>query len=298
MLTISYPAQIETQLAIFSAVAGDGQPVILLHGLGASHYDWQLLIPELVSAGYRCFAPDLPGHGESEKPGASADYHIEVFYKQLEAWFDAQPITKPAIFIGHSMGGYLSLLFSLRRPESVHGLVLVDPVFSPSQFPPFAGILKRRPELGVKAIRYAPSWLIFALTGLDPTTSKYFSEEERKRVAEDYKRASPYIMYVTSSFTELLPHLSMLYKPTLVVWGDSDRTLAPKKFPVLVDRLRNAAGYAIAGGGHQPHLSHADEVNSKILVFVDKLQKSPAPEADSTSQPLKELAEKMFADRL
>lgn len=287
----------QTQPAINTTVAGEGQPIVLLHGLGASNYDWQILMPELVDAGYRCFAPDLPGHGDSAKPDVHTEYHIEIIYNQLEAWLDAQPITKPAIFIGHSMGGYLSLLFSLRRPERVHGLVLVDPLFSPSQFPPFAGILKHRPELGVKAMRFAPSWLIFALTGLDPTTSKYFSDEERKRVAEDYKRASPYIMYVTSTFTELLPHLSRLYKPAMVVWGDSDRTLAPKKFPLLVDRLQNAAGFAIRGGGHQPHLSHADEVNPKILAFVDQLQKSSVPEFDPASESLKASAEKLFGDR-
>ncbi len=272
--------------------------MVLLHGLGASNYDWQLLMPELVSAGYRCYAPDLLGHGESAKPDTSQQYHIEIFYNYLETWFDLQQITQPAIFIGHSMGGYLSLLFSLRRPELVRGLVLVDPLFSPSQFPPLTEILKHRPELGVKAMRYAPSWLIFALTGLDPTTSKYFSDAERKRVAEDYKRASPYIMYVTSSFGELLPQMSQLYKPTLVVWGDNDRTLAPNKFPVLVERLQNAAGIAIHGGGHQPHLSHADEVNSKILEFADRLQESPAPNIDPSTESVKALAEKLFSDRI
>jgi pimeloyl-ACP methyl ester carboxylesterase len=109
------------------------------------------LMPELVSAGYRCYAPDLLGHGESAKPDTSQQYHIEIFYNYLETWFDSQQIKQPAIFIGHSMGGYLSLLFSLRRPELVRGLVLVDPLFSPSQFPPLTGILKHRPEIGVKA---------------------------------------------------------------------------------------------------------------------------------------------------
>jgi pimeloyl-ACP methyl ester carboxylesterase len=180
----------------------------------------------------------------------------------------------------------------------VRGLVLVDPLFSPSQFPPLTGILNRRPELGVKAIRYAPSWLIFALTGLDPTTSKYFSDADRKRVAEDYKRASPYVMYVTSTFSELLPHLSKLYKPTLVVWGDNDRTLAPKKFPMLVNRLHDAAGFAVRGGGHQPHLSHAGEVNPKILDFVDMIQKAKAPGFDSSNESIKELAGKFFGDRI
>jgi pimeloyl-ACP methyl ester carboxylesterase len=272
---------------------GRGTPALLFHGLGASNHDWDLLIPDLVATGYQCYAPDLPGHGDSLKPDDIQRYHVEEIYTEIETWASRQSISEPAVVIGHSLGGYLSLLYAMRNPGKVRAMILVDPLFSHSQLPVSAGMLNRHLKWAVMAMQYAPQWLIYALTGLDPQTSKYFSDRDRKRVAEDYKRASPNIMYITQSVSDLTPQLKWLDQPALVLWGNKDRTLSPNTFPRLVNLLHDARGIPVDGSGHQPHLSHPKQVNHSILQFLHHLQEFPSNrqvEQLTKSQPLNSAA--------
>jgi pimeloyl-ACP methyl ester carboxylesterase len=252
------------------------EPILLIHGLGASRHDWDILAPQLEKLGHQTFTPDLLGHGESFKPRDPRRYNIEQIFAHLYNWVEQQPIESPAVFIGHSMGGFLSLLYAMRFPERVAGLVLVDPLYSPAQLPPLAGYLQRYPQLGAKAMEFAPEWLIHTVTGLDPATNKYFSRENREQIVEDYKRASPNIMYLTNTFYDLAPHVSSIDIPALILWGANDRTLLPETFPRLVSAIENGSGKAVPKAGHQPHLSHADQVNPSIIQFVETLENSPA----------------------
>jgi pimeloyl-ACP methyl ester carboxylesterase len=258
----------------FYEVTGQGQPVVLVHGLAASRRDWDFLVPDLIQAGYQCYRLDLLGHGASSKPRDVRRYTIEDLYAHMDAWLAWQDLRQPAIFIGHSMGGFLSLLYALRNPGRVESLTLVDPLFSPQQLPPMSGFLQRYPHVGAKAIQLAPEWLLHTMTGFDPATSKYFSAENRQQLVDDYKRASPNIMYLTSSFYDLSPHLAEIDHPSLVLWGLNDRTLLPESFPRLAGLLGQSWMRAIPQAGHQPHLSHPQEVNPAILNF---LQAESAP---------------------
>lgn len=249
-------------------VAGQGQPVVLVHGMAASRRDWDFLVPELVQAGYRTYRLDLLGHGASSKPRDVRRYTIEDLYAHLDAWLARQDITGPAVFVGHSMGGFLSLLYALRNPGRVKSLTLVDPLFSPRQLPPMSSLLQRYPHIGAKAMEIAPDWLLHTMTGFDPATSKFFSDENRQQLVDDYKRASPNIMYLTGSFYDLSPHLAAIDQPALVMWGLNDRTLTPESFPRLAQLLGAAQTRAIPQAGHQPHLSHPQEVNPVILSFL------------------------------
>lgn len=256
-------------------IIGQGKPVVLIHGLGASRQDWNLLIPKLLTAGYQCISLDLLGHGESDKPLDSSYYHIENIYTQFIDWLDVNQFSEPTAFIGHSMGGFISLLTALRRPNLVRSLALIDPLYSPIQLPLFSHFIQKYPEVSAKAMELAPEWLIYTLAGFDPTTSKFFDEENRRRVANDYKRASPNIFYLTRSFFDLKPSLSEINKPALVLWGDSDRTLLPDTFPELVNSLPFARSHTIPGAGHQPHLSHPEHISGEVLKFLKQVERMP-----------------------
>lgn len=255
-------------------VAGEGPPVVLIHGMAASRRDWDFLVPELVKAGYSCYRLDLLGHGESKKPRDTRRYTIEEIYAHLAAWLGWQDLQEPAIFIGHSMGGFLSLLYALRNPGRVKSLALVDPLYSPGQLHPMSSWLQRYPEIGVKAMELVPEWLLHTMTGFDPATNKHFTPENRQQLVDDYKRASPNIMYLTSSFYDLSPHLARIDQPSLLMWGWNDRTLTPESFPKLAAMLgaQQTQTLAIEEAGHQPHLSHPELINPEILKFLETVQ--------------------------
>lgn len=250
---------------------GVGQPVILVHGIAASLNDWQLLLPDLSAAGYHAYAPDLLGHGDSHKPDDPAHYHAKTVYALFENWLAGLELDAPPILIGHSLGGYLSLRYSLRNPQKVRGLVLIDPFYSPLQLSPLLRMLHQKPQLGVHALKAAPTWLLHILVGRDPVQAATFTHQARQQIALDLKRASPHVLHIPRTIRDLTPRLADLDIPTLVIWGEKDLTLSPATFPRLVNCLPNATGRCLPGCGHQPHISKPKQVNRLILDFIQPL---------------------------
>lgn len=250
---------------------GDGRPVILVHGIAASLHDWYTIIPGLAQAGYCACALDLLGHGDSHKPEKPDQYHIRQLLDHLEDWLDSLRLDDKFVLVAHSLGAYLSLAYSLRRPERIRGLVLVNPFYSLQQLSPLLRFLNRKPELGERALQLAPQPLIQSLVGLEPSSARFFSAEVRRQIALDYKRASPSIFRVLNSIPDLPLDLSLLQAPCLVLWGEDDHTLAPASFEKLVTLLPVARLRAIPACGHQPHIALPHLVNQEILDFLAEL---------------------------
>lgn len=103
-------------------VAGEGPPVVLLHGIGldAAAVSWRYLLPDLARE-FRVYAPDLPGHGGSDKPRTR--YTTDYFRGALEGFLDAVGTDLPRL-VGISMGGAVALGHAL--DHGAERLVLVD----------------------------------------------------------------------------------------------------------------------------------------------------------------------------
>jgi pimeloyl-ACP methyl ester carboxylesterase len=258
-------------------VEGEGPPVILVHGIAASLYDWTRLVPELTRAGYRAYALDLPGHGESEKPDDPQQYHVAEFQKKFKEWIDSLELDQAPVLVGHSLGGYLSMSYSRHHLGEVAGMLLIDPFYSPQQLAPILRIARRRPAVGAKTMRLVPEWLINTILGWDPTSAANFSPQARQQIANDYKRASPHFVYVTAEIPELTPVLPQISTPTQVIWGTHDRTLNPDSFPQLLEALPNASGHPISACGHQPHIGKPDVVNRIVMDFMAKIMAPATP---------------------
>lgn len=97
--------------------------LLLIHGLGTSAKSWIKNIPSL-SKEFRVIAVDLPGYGKSDKGYYS--YSMSWYAKFLTEMLDVLKIEK-ATFIGHSMGGQISLVAALNYPNKVDKLVLISP---------------------------------------------------------------------------------------------------------------------------------------------------------------------------
>jgi pimeloyl-ACP methyl ester carboxylesterase len=97
-------------------VAGEGDPLVLVHGLGGAAANWLALAP-LLLPGRRVLVPELPGHGGSAPLPAAPS--LNAFADRIAALMDG-----PAAVVGHSLGGAISLRLAIRRPDLVSALVL------------------------------------------------------------------------------------------------------------------------------------------------------------------------------
>ena len=97
--------------------AGEGAPVVLLHGLGGAASNWVAVAPALAKR-YRVLVPELPGHGSSSALPAPVP--------TLDAYADrvAGVLDEPAVVVGHSLGGVVALRVALRHLHLARGIVL------------------------------------------------------------------------------------------------------------------------------------------------------------------------------
>lgn len=97
---------------------GQGEPLVLLHGLGSSCQDWELQVP-LFSRHYRVILMDIRGHGRSDKPADG--YQIATFSADLLALLEHLH-TGPVHFVGLSMGGMVGFQFAVDHPQWLRSL--------------------------------------------------------------------------------------------------------------------------------------------------------------------------------
>ena len=106
---------------LYFQLAGAGEPVVLLHGLGASSADWEYQVPEL-SKRFQVIVPDFRGHGASDRAG---EYGVERFAADTWQLLDRLKVRAP-VLVGHSMGGAVAMQMALDRPGAVPKLVLAN----------------------------------------------------------------------------------------------------------------------------------------------------------------------------
>jgi len=101
-------------------VAGRGEPLVLVHGLGGSATNWCELAP-LLAEHRRLLIPDLPGHGGSEPLAAVSG--LQPYADRVSAVMEREGVGRAPV-VGHSLGGLVVLRLALRRPELVSAIVL------------------------------------------------------------------------------------------------------------------------------------------------------------------------------
>ncbi len=252
---------------------GEGQPIILIHGLAASLHDWDFLIPQLDRAGYASYALDLLGHGGSPKPD-SRSYQMEWLTDHFLGWMDSLKLDQPAVLIGHSLGGYFALEYALRFPSRTRGLILVDPFYSCRQLPAFVRWLYRYPKLIGFLIRNTPIWLLRIIInftslsmGHGPSGMHGLPKSVREQAVLDYEHTAFGVYNLPNTNFDLTPHLASVCVPSLVVWGERDQALAPPSFSKLASLMPNTKAEHIPAT-HIPHQTHADWFNRLVLDFL------------------------------
>jgi pimeloyl-ACP methyl ester carboxylesterase len=247
---------------IYFDVRGEGEPLVMLHGLGSSSQDWEHQVP-VFAARYRVMTPDLRGFGRSAKP--RGPYSIAQYSADVRALLCVLGITRCHL-LGLSMGGAIALQIALDDPRRLASLIIVNssPSFELSTW-------RRRLMAWTRML--LPH--VFGMRGLSHyVVSHLFPKPEQHELrARLIARGSTndrdaYIaaLHALKGWT-VERRLGEITTPTLVISADSDYTPVSEK-EHYVARMRNARLRVIPDSRHASHWDQPERFNREVLEFL------------------------------
>jgi 2-hydroxy-6-oxonona-2,4-dienedioate hydrolase len=260
--------------------AGEGEPVVLVHGTGGHIENFSKMYKELQK-NYKVYAFDLWGFGLSAKP--ETDYTIPFWGNQLKMFIETV-IGKPASVIGQSLGGWIAAYVAMNHSSWVRKLILLTSVGLELNLDEQDGIRKfqefnrksandqeithdavrRRYSLNVQDASSIPEeWVDVRYT--------FYSMPETRTVMYHWTDYITGILDQNHAAQEYLlnkENVRKLQMPVLFLWAEYD-SLTPV---VAVERLLpycpNASIYVVKDAGHWPHVEKPEEVNKIVVNFL------------------------------
>lgn len=217
---------------------GSGEPVILLHGWGASCKTFIDTI-NLLKEKYTVYAIDLPGFGKSVEPNVA--YNLDDYVELLEVFIKDKNVVMP-IIVGHSFGGRIAIKYA-SKSKNISKLILIDS----------AGLKpKNRYLTKIKIAKYKLKKKWYKLR---KNVMKY-NDLIAHSGSSDYQNASTImkktLSYVTSEFLD--KYLKKINVETLIIWGTKDIVTPYKDAIKLRKKIKNAGLVSLEGAGHFSYL--------------------------------------------
>jgi pimeloyl-ACP methyl ester carboxylesterase len=274
--------------------ARPGPPIVFVHGLGGSHLNWCPIGPKLA-AGHRAVALDLHGFGLT--PGSRLTTGVRANAGLLD-WFVREVTGTPVILVGNSMGGLISILQTATRPDTVQGLVLIDPVLPlprgkldpvvTGQFLLYAlpgpGELFVRRYLMHRSSEQAVTELL-EICFADPSradpevlAAEIALIERRKPVsphqasvrAGTFLTAARSLLRVLGLRGRYWQMMAGIDVPVLLIGGEADRLVHVAAMRQASERFPHWESVILAGVGHTPMLEVPDAVVDTIRDWLDR----------------------------
>jgi pimeloyl-ACP methyl ester carboxylesterase len=267
--------QVDTAAGGVSTIeAGTGEPVLLLHGLGATKASFLPTI-DALAPNYRAIGVDLPGFGDSDKPLFGA-YDPPFFAQAMTALLDALELDSAHV-VGNSMGGRVALELGLGHAERVRRLVLLAPSMSwlkPRPWAPYLrliptqiGIFQPTPRPLVEMIvkQFIPgSDTEWTAAGIDEFMRSYLTPLGR---AAFYAAARNIYLEEPRGPDGLWTRVGSLKPEALFVWGRKDNVV-PIGFARHVREELPAARHLKLDCGHVPQLERPRQTHQAMTRFL------------------------------
>jgi pimeloyl-ACP methyl ester carboxylesterase len=254
-------------ISMYYVEAGQGEPLVLIMGLGADHLAWALQFPAFAER-YRVVAFDNRGAGQTDAP--DHPYSTRVMAQDTVGLMDALGIERAHV-LGVSMGGMIAQEIALNHPHRVRSLQLHCTLGRPDGYlraQLAAGRFQRRKLSREEAMRAGYLWL-FA-----PTT--YDERPELVEMILQNALANPYPMSLTGferqcdavETHDALDRVAGITCPTLVSVADQDILVPPRFSRALADRIPRAEFRLVEGAAHGYFWERPDVFNQMCLEFL------------------------------
>jgi len=263
-------------LSLHYVAEGRGPAVVLVHGLGSFAESWRHNVPPLATRA-TVYAVDLPGFGRSAKPRAR--YGLGYLSAALRGFMDAVGIAR-ASFVGHSLGGAVSVTLALTHPSRVERLALVGglvPGF-PYRLSPIARLgafygLGEVFSLCACAPLYRASIARCFHTPMPAEVTFLVESSSAERTCAAARAAFLVTLRdLRSEFTRRLADyrraIATLELPVLLIHGRQDPVVPARHCADAAGGLPRASVRWIDRCGHFPHIEHAPTVNDWLAQFL------------------------------
>jgi epoxide hydrolase 4 len=266
--------------------AGEGDHLALcLHGFPESRFSWRHQIPLLAEMGYRVWAPDLRGYGETEpKPRDAPSYLIDRLMEDVAALIDASGARKVTL-IGHDWGAGLAWTFAANAPRPLERLVIMN-----VPHPAVMNAHLRRSWAQLKK-----SWYMFffqlpgiperAMTTKDARAIRsafydmaidktHFTPDVLDRYARDAQRPGAMtgmINWYRAAFRlrgKLAGPWPMIETPTLIIWGEEDSALGVELLDGTDAHVRDLTVKRLPGVSHWVQQEAPEKVNPILKAWL------------------------------
>ena len=234
---------------------GDGDPLVLLHGVATSRLIWSHVTGPLAAGGRRVVTVDVPGFGESDPagPGFALEDVADALVEGLGLdTFD---------LVGHSLGGAVAVAAAARHPDRVNRLILVSPAGLAPRAQGLAAALGAAAELAVHARRaLGPAWVEYAsarramfgatvadAARLDPDDARMLiqASDGARRIGDGVRQALE---------ADLRDDLAAAPMPVGLIWGCADRVVPFGGLDALRELRPGMAVETLDGTGHIPQV--------------------------------------------
>lgn len=260
--------------------AGDGEAVIMMHGLSGHAESFIRNVVPIGDAGFRAISMDAIGHGFTDKP-VDVVYHSPLFVEHLRQFMDAAGIAR-AHLVGQSLGGWTAMNFAQRYPERVLSLVsltgagiLLDDEASKKKSEEVHNAVRAVTQNAVQeptreSVRKRLEWLM-----LDKASVTEELVETRYRIftLADSKKAMPK-MVAEQPGEGNRPHLiteaglAAIQVRTLVIWSDRNPTTPQEVGRRAAELMPNARFALVENAGHWAQFEQPDTVNKLLIDFL------------------------------
>lgn len=260
---------------IYHEIHGEGEPLVLIMGLGADSSRWFRIVP-IFSKEYRVITFDNRGVGESSKP--DIPYTMEMMADDTAGLLDAIGIDTAHVF-GVSMGGMIAQHFALRHPQMTSSLIL--------GCTRCGGPHSITEETGATGV-LAPD-LIETMTAEDRARallpflfSREFIENNpvaiEENIALQVEHPIDPISYArqlqAANGHDTYDRLPDITAPTLVITGEADRLISSENSRILASRIPGAELVMLEKAGHGFHTEAMDETCRTVIDFMKRYRQS------------------------
>lgn len=247
------------------SVEGEGPPLFMIHGIGASRQSWDGLV-RLLRDRFRCISYDLRGHGRS--PMVPVPFGLDDLVDDLEA-LRAELGIERAHFIGHSLGGMIGPAYARRYPQHVISLGLLSTAAgrTAEDSAKVKGVVAAMEEKGIPPV-------------LETLKDRWFTPEfgqkrpevianRLKQVIETDAQVFLNVFHIYAE-TEMAPWLREVKSPSLVLTGEFDGGCPPRLNEFIAGELENSELVILAGLRHAILLEAPERVAGPVGNFLAK----------------------------